>query len=782
MGNKPSSIELSSAFKRLEEQVGLAARPWVAVVGAGLSAADIHTWPQLYEILKSNLEEQADSSPEEFDRLYPFLERLEEENQTYWQKFEILKDAIPASYKNIIRAEFSKKPSSETQKIYETLWSLSLKGVLSLNLDDYARRTGRESDLSGEIRIFQGYQAGKLRRILNDRPKFLYELHGSVEDENSWVFTETELKKLYHNKGYQDFLKTIYTQFHVVFIGISAEDDAISKPLSELSDSETDLPAHFWITDRTDDTAVNWARQTKVERVLYPRGHHEQVLIALKSLRNASAAEPEGAPVVSPTFGNLKVIPESNELLRRDTETIRRILNGHANYLLAQNDMKRFETFLIEYDEVIDRSWYIPPAAEGYNIFEYTLESPAAKGAFGAVYKAIDSTGNEIALKLLKRDIRSDTSLIHAFRRGVEAMRILDMYKVPGMVSYKNASEIPAFVTMDWIEGPNLKEAKDARLVQDWRDILDVFLQATKIISAAHKLPEVVLHRDIRPANIMLREGWSKHDGFDVVVLDFDLATYTGAQTESVIADGSFLGYLAPEQLNVRRSSRSALVDSFGLGMTLYFLVGGVEPDAYLHRAADYPDQVRNATRMPQEAPFLCTARRIERIILGCTQEKQSDRLRVDHILWECKRIWNANNFAETASALDGDLAAEEIAANCASLSGKYSWNAEKNGAEYSVSSGPDVCIRGFSDTFDVILELKWADEGNLNRSNLSKYLPGRLKKATAALELAGWDVSRARPNQHQFSIQANFRVEEDTDFRAHGKVINDVIEDLSFS
>ena len=158
---------------------------------------------------------------------------------------------------------------------------------------------------------------------------------------------------------------------------------------------------------------------------------------------------------------------------------------------------------------------------------------------------------------------------------------------VAGMVAYQEASEIPAFVVMDWVDGPTLSAAREARQIDDWGSILKIGCQMTDIIRHAHAIPERVLHRDIRPANIMLKGFYGRPDEWRVVVLDFDLSWHQGALEQSVI-HGAVAGYLAPEQIQAipGASTRHAAVDSFGVGMTLYFMIAGTDPlpAQHLHR------------------------------------------------------------------------------------------------------------------------------------------------------------------------------------------------------
>src|SRR4051812_12850172 len=96
----------------------------------------------------------------------------------------------------------------------------------------------------------------------------------------------------------------------------------------------------------------------------------------------------------------------------------------------------------------------------------------------------------------------------------------------------------------------------------------------------------------------MIRNGYV-HDPseWEVVVLDFDLSWHKDALEQSISAGKFTSGYLAPEQLQPDKTmtTRSALVDSFGLGMTLYFLRTAQEPVQYQHQHGNWAETLGHA-------------------------------------------------------------------------------------------------------------------------------------------------------------------------------------------
>lgn len=774
-------VEGQGAYRRLSDAVAIRNRPLAVVVGAGASSPSVASWTALYERLREELEEQAFRSDEALNRLEPALESLGKSNDM-WERFDVVSKAIPTEYRNIIRNSLSVSQDGPIPDIYTAIWNLPIDGMVSLNLDTYARRAGSLKAAGSEFKIEQGVNAGRIQRLLLTPHRFLYELHGTIDDEQSWVLTKSDLEGLYARPGYRQFLGTLYSQFTVVFLGISADDIAIGSPLTHLAMQGVEGPEHFWITDRSDTRAIQWAQAAGVERVEYPEGAHDTLVPLLRQLAVAVAQEPVAAPVRMKSVAPNRSISDPDELARKSTGEIRLALNGYAEALLSDDRIQDFEQFVLRYDELIDRAWYIPPTSTGYQLFDYTLSGPAGKGAFGSVYRARTPEGDDVALKLLKREIRDNLPLLHSFRRGVAAMKIIADRSIEGMVTYRDASEIPTFVTMEWIEGPTVAEAKRAHLLNGWHDILEIIAKVCKIVIAAHGLPERVLHRDLRPANIMLRNGWDGSGSWDVVVLDFDLATYLHATSESVLAENSALGYLAPEQL-VRvkgTSSRSSLVDSFGLGMTLFYLVSGVEPEAYMHRTSNFDDKVRQATRDPHGHAFHAVPNRVARLILNAVKDDQRNRWSLPQIKHEIDRLVNAN--LGGGHALDSDLVAEEIACRCAIIADGYVWT-DNDTATYNVASGPKVAVHAFSSDVDVEARLSWADEGTHDRKSMRKFLPERLDRARASLARSGWHVEHQEfARQGTLDILARCPVTVDTDAARLGAGLNSAIETLTFS
>lgn len=748
----------SVSYKALQTTLAVQSTPVVAVVGAGLSQpAGIPGWADLRKQLATTLLDRAALvEDKEARRIRRDVDRLVTEGDP-WLAFEGFRDALGvADYRATLRDALVEGDTAQPPAMYQLLWKLPIRGILSLNLDSFAKRSHSIVHSGSELKNFLGRDAGRLSRFVHSPHHYLYQLHGTTDDYSSWVFTKSDLSRLYASAGYNEFLQLVFSTCTVLFLGISAHDLAIGSPLSSLRDRGNDGPTHYWVTDRDEPDSKEWASTCGVRLVSYPRGNHEIVPAILSALGSAVAPEVEADPVLIPSASPPAALPALNELLALPLDELRMLLNAHACELLARDGgMTLFEEFLDEYEEAVDRAWFMPRKVEGTTIFGYTLQHSTLSGAFGRVFPAVDPEGNLFALKLLRREIRTNLPLLRSYRRGVNAMRILAERGVEGMVAYRQASEIPAFVTMDWVDGPNLADAKSAHLLQDWESVLWIAVELCSIIRRAHALPERVLHRDIRPANVMLRNGWGSQADWKLLVLDFDLSTYKGAEEKSVLAERSALGYLAPEQVDPRSrfSSRSSLVDSFGIGMTLYFLCGGQEPIANFDKSAQFERSVRSATRTLEEPKWRSVPRRFERLILAATREQQNQRPDISQLLHEVQRLQSC--VIEPDTALDADLLCEELCARSEVLQDKYVWNEELDCATRETAEGMSIKVSGPLEGDQLGLEIGWTARGT-ERYGTLRSIPERVDRASAILQKAGWQVEASERGQGILRLEAS--------------------------
>ncbi|HEX5713689.1 MAG TPA: SIR2 family protein [Solirubrobacterales bacterium] len=741
-----------SAYRSLRGIVAERTNPVLAWVGSGLSIpAGLPSWAELRVILLDELLDKAkglDGKDREQLEARVRQIRLEPNN---WVAFSMLRDELgQATYRDTVRDAFAGAATAEIPDAYRKLWGLGVRGILNLNIDRLATRAWGAHKPGAQIGEYNGNEVRDIGQILSGRIPFVVNLHGSIESTRTWVFTRKELSALTRNDAYRTFIDVCLSTRTVLFLGLSVDDVAVGGHLRRLADAGIETGPHFWLTDRGDVETDQWAEEAGIRRIRYrsPGEDHSEVDEFFLDLETYVSPEPTTPlpPVAldgpTPPDGRL---PAPEELERLDAESIRSTLNAHAKQLLLEEKDESYadyQRFAEEYEGAIYRAWYTSARPGSNKLLGYTLEADIARGAFGHVYRATDPDGKQVAVKVLLEEVRRDPGLLRTFRRGVHSMRILRGHDVSGMVAYLEASEIPAFVVMEWIDGPNLTQAREGNMIGGWEDLLKIGSELALIIRSAHILPERVLHRDIRPSNVMLSGFYGQPNEWEVVVLDFDLSWHRGAYEQSVLHTTSG-GFLAPEQIRHVKdaSTRNAAVDAFGIGMTLYYLCSGEEPLSGQHRNVGWEEQVRTACAKFSRTEWKSIPVRIARLILAATQDEQASRWDLAEIAGELTRLRAAAEDPGGVTATE--LLAEELAANCEGMQ-PYDWDPDRLCARHEQQTGLKIEIAADIKEQRVRLSVSWQRTGAEDRTNVGKYIVTASKAMDDQLKAGGWKTSRS--------------------------------------
>ena len=762
--------------------------------GSGLSAqAGLPTWVglknELLNALRQKIERSDSPDSKEGDQR---AARQIEQEQNNWRAFERLKAHLgQTTYRTRIRNILNPSSSIEPPPIYEKIWRLKPHGMLTLNIDRLATKAYQYAGANRTLLTeFVGNQVGNYSHVLKSPHPFLCNLHGLVDDQSSWIFTASELNSLKADLGYQNFIRTCLSAKTMVFIGISADDIAVGEFLEDLSSLEIDIGEHYWITHRRDQETNRWAERNGVRLISYQAfdGEHGDLLEAMDDLvKFISVDDPADLGPIIPQGMNPtdQELPSQEELLKLNAERIREALNREASRLLDSTSQDRDELYLKfsnTYDEAMYRAWYTGPETGKTKFLGYTLNEEVASGSFGKVYRASDPDGKGVAVKILHQDMRRNEDLFLAFRRGVRSMKILGDNGVTGMVPYRKAFEIPAFVVMDWIDGPTLGDAVAAKQVEDWDLILKIGSAVADIVRQGHTLPERVLHRDLRPSNIMLRGFYSDQQYWEVVVLDFDLSWHRGALEKSVTHGSALLGYLAPEQIQAIKgiSTRHATVDSFGLGMVMFFMLSGQDPVPDQHRHVDWDNTLSEAAERLPCLQWVSVPKRFSRLVHFATLNDQSERWDMTQIQAELQRLHAV--VLDAGSSASPELVAEELAARC-EFSKDYYWNANLLAAEKDESSGVRLSVQGDESLRKVVVSMRWGDTGVQGRRNVGKWIVPAMERAKAILMRANWEIEDSQSVYASISIKASISTPNALqDMERTVDPLNRAMEELRFS
>lgn len=748
------------SYKRFRDIYAERTLPVVAWVGAGLSAeAGLPSWRQL----RAHLDEvgRAKARPLQIgdaERMCRDLDHVQAIRDN-WRAFARLKEILGATtYRDEIRSQLSTLRPVPSR--YERLWDLGLRGMFSLNLDKFAGRAFAAVRKGAKLHECSGRDLGRHLHILRSHPPFVANLHGVAEDERSWVFTHDDLAALLRDESYSTFVNSVLATNVVLFVGISADDVAAGGFLARLRMSGGDPPPHFWVTDRTDAATDAWAEENGVHVIRYDalRHGHAPLDAFFADLKQYVPKDDEPPPVVSVVTAPVSALPEPNLLAKEEPEHIRKVLNAHAAQILSPgNDAayKAYAEFCKRYERALYNSWYVNDQPPDNVVFGHRIMRRLAEGAFGRVYEAISPDGSRVAVKLLRNEIHRDDVMLGCFRRGVRSMQILATYGVKGVVSYLEAHELPACAVMEFVDGPTLEQAVEQKLLC-WEERLRICLDVVRTVRTGHMLPQRVLHRDIRPPNVMLR-GFYTGD-WEVVVLDFDLSWHRDATERSLELSGATaLGYLAPEQVIPQKgvSTRNALVDSFGIGMTMYFACCGAHPEAGAASASDWEERVtRGVCATPFQA-WHSLPRRMARLILQSTRKQQRTRLGADQIEAELEKLSGCVRSDPAIS--HAELWAEELLQRA--FPDEYKWDTDSLAGTVRFASGVQLTLSGEKLDSRLELAVRWQATGNENWKNISKYLPSQVDPIAHKLHKAGWATEMPSYGAGTFSFQANVKV-----------------------
>lgn len=157
----------------------------------------------------------------------------------------------------------------------------------------------------------------------------------------------------------------------------------------------------------------------------------------------------------------------------------------------------------------------------------YKINRTIGVGGMAIVYEATDlMTNKRVALKMLKDSISDNTQ---ALRRFINESKAVAMLNHPNIVKILDVSVKTdhKFIVMEYISGITLREYMNRKGALDWREATEFISQILLALDHAHM--KGVIHRDIKPQNIMVMEGGV------IKVADFGIAKIPNAETVTMV-------------------------------------------------------------------------------------------------------------------------------------------------------------------------------------------------------------------------------------------------------
>jgi serine/threonine protein kinase len=199
----------------------------------------------------------------------------------------------------------------------------------------------------------------------------------------------------------------------------------------------------------------------------------------------------------------------------------------------------------------------------------YRLDAQIGAGGMSTVYRAFDTVlERQVAIKLMHREIASDSDQLERFRREARAVAQLNHPHVVGVIDAGEDDRTP-YIVFEYVEGETLKDRirRYGRLPVG--EAVAYAIEIARALGAAHD--HQIVHRDVKPQNVLIdEEGTAK-------VTDFGIAR--SLTEEGLTADGRVLGttdYVSPEQALGQDVGPQS--DLYSLGVVLFEMLTGDVP------------------------------------------------------------------------------------------------------------------------------------------------------------------------------------------------------------
>lgn len=326
---------------------------------------------------------------------------------------------------------------------------------------------------------------------------------------------------------------------------------------------------------------------------------------------------------------------------------------------------------MLEGAPAVDAPAEISGMAAGEQLDDYRLVRELGRGGMGVVWEAVQlSLSRSVALKVLPEAFAWSARAIARFRREASVMARLDH---PGLVRVfavgQDAERL--WFAMDLIDGASVAEAIGEGLFEGSdgrRHAVEVGAQVAEALDHAHR--SGVLHRDVKPGNVMLRS-----DGV-AMLTDFGLAREESLPTLTLT--GALAGtalYVAPEQ--VAGGEVTPASDVFSLGVTLYEMLASRSP-------FDAPSmhEVLRRVQVQDPAP-------LSRVVPGVSRDLEA----VVHKAIEKNPAQRYASAAEFGADLRAVLAGAPVAARSVSRWGRVVRAARREPAKASMVIGLAVTV-----------------------------------------------------------------------------------------
>ena len=205
----------------------------------------------------------------------------------------------------------------------------------------------------------------------------------------------------------------------------------------------------------------------------------------------------------------------------------------------------------------------------------FSVEREVGRGGVGVVYRAHDEMSKQtVALKVIALP-GVDGGEEARFRREGRVLAGLHHRGIVRVVAFGQLDEGHPYVAMEWLEGEDIAQRQQRAPLALGQSLI-VAAEVCEALAAAHEAG--IVHRDVKPSNVILRGSSPGHDApFEVKLVDFGVAAVEDAKLTRTGAIVGTPAYMAPEQ--ARGDGKvDGRADLYALGATLFEMIAGRPP------------------------------------------------------------------------------------------------------------------------------------------------------------------------------------------------------------
>lgn len=212
----------------------------------------------------------------------------------------------------------------------------------------------------------------------------------------------------------------------------------------------------------------------------------------------------------------------------------------------------------------------------------YRLKKKLGEGSMGIAWLAEEIIDGEVireaAVKIVPLEVQKDPSAMQQVRKTYDLVKDLSGLGICPIYGLNKDADYGWFLVMQYVNGPSLRTVLDTRPTGKFTptETIKILMNIARGLDRAHK--QKVLHRDVKPANIMFNKSRSGYD--EAVLIDFGLASEIHtSMTHLSRTKTSYAGtplYMSPEQW--RNKKLDGRADQFALGVIAYEMLSGNRP------------------------------------------------------------------------------------------------------------------------------------------------------------------------------------------------------------